>query len=104
MASSITKFLYRPSLSKVIFALPIALYVNDRFFSTHTIRDDAMEPTLTKGDVVLVRHVDFLPYYYIHGDEGLSINNLLPVDREGGQLNQKEDDASHHQNHLILVE
>jgi len=57
-------------------SFPIALYANNKFYCIHTITTSSMEPSLQKGDVILIRKVDFLPYYQSSGLDMKHLENL----------------------------
>ena len=68
-------------LKRALFAttltLPIAVFINDCFYSIFTVKGTSMEPSLKEGDVVLVRKVDFLPYYFHNEKKGPTVQDII---------------------------
>eukprot|EP00551_Chaetoceros_affinis_P004201 CAMPEP_0203662538 /NCGR_PEP_ID=MMETSP0090-20130426/475_1 /ASSEMBLY_ACC=CAM_ASM_001088 /TAXON_ID=426623 /ORGANISM="Chaetoceros affinis, Strain CCMP159" /LENGTH=150 /DNA_ID=CAMNT_0050525343 /DNA_START=19 /DNA_END=471 /DNA_ORIENTATION=+ len=83
--TSAHKILYGSLLS-----IPPIVLLRDTFYSTYTVKNDSMAPTLMRNDVVLVRKVDFFPYYRERGIdmEDLETDNGSPkIDEETDRVN-----------------
>ena len=57
-AAFINRFLASAAIS-----IPPCVYFVDNVYSFNVVKDNSMAPPLQKGDVVMVRKCDFLPYY-----------------------------------------
>lgn len=76
-------------LSVAALSIPPLVLIRDCFFSIYVVKDDSMEPTLKCNDVVLVRKVDFFPYYHKHGLELKDLemdSNSQRIDEETDRL------------------
>jgi len=86
MTTATTRPLFQKFLTSTALGLPIAYYIHENLYSTHTITDTtSMEPTLQKGDIVLIRKADFLPHY--HRTPGIDVQHL-----EDGTIRRHRDD------------
>jgi len=86
----------RRILSASVIIIPPSIYFNDTFYSTLKVHGNTMEPALQDGDIVLVRKIDFLPYYF---QEKLSLNDLqddasYKLEQEADRLKSLRMDAS----------
>lgn len=93
MSSSIHKKI----LPTAVLLIPPAILFRDKFYSTYTVKNDSMEPILKRNDIVLVRKVDFFPYYHKHGIEihDLQGDNSSPkIEEETDRIKMLKMDAS----------
>ena len=81
-------------LSTVALSIPPLVLIQDCFFSIFVVKDDSMEPTLKQNDVVLVRKVDFFPYYHNHGLE------IQDLETEGNS--QKIDEETDRAKNILM--
>lgn len=107
MATAAIRPLFQKILTSTALGLPIIYYIHERLYTIHNISNMSMEPSLQKGDVILIRKADFLPYY--HDTPGLDVQHLeegtierqLQRKLQRHQKRQKndEDDGTHKKNH-----
>ncbi len=92
MAAHTSKFIYGSLLS-----IPTIALINDKFYSAYTVKNDSMEPTLMRNDVVLIRKSDFFPYWFPSrgiGMEELEMNEGSPkIDEETDRIKSMKMDA-----------
>ena len=72
-------------LTSAAIFIPPSIYFLDNFYSIHVVKDNSMAPPLQKGDVVLVRKSDFLPYYFTPESY-----NVEDVDGTNGSLDEEK--------------
>jgi signal peptidase I len=91
MRSNVNKILSATALS-----IPPVILFHDNFFAVYMVRNDSMEPTLKQNDIVLVRKVDFFPYYHKHGLEmkDLEIQDSRRIDEETDRIKSMRMNAS----------
>jgi len=106
MATAAIRPLFQKILTSTALGLPIIYYIHERIYTIHTISTTSMEPSLQKGDVILIRKVDFLPYY--HDTPGLDVQHLeegtieQQLQRKLRQLQRQKNDGEdeiHKKNH-----
>ncbi|KAL3805581.1 hypothetical protein HJC23_005825 [Cyclotella cryptica] len=62
MSSAASSSRLLQTLTTLTVTLPPLIYVRDNFYSLFLVQGSSMEPALYRGDVLLVRKADILPY------------------------------------------